>query len=101
MVMGRCMGDVARRHSTELVFAQQHTLEKGLRKFGKRGKQTAVKEVRQMRDQKCFEPTLVSELSAIERKKVQNAMMCLTKKREKSIKGTMTCNGAPTREWLG
>ena len=28
-------------------------------------------------------------------------MMCLTKKRDKSIKGRMVCNGAPTREWLG
>jgi len=54
-----------------------------------------------MHDQWCFEPTLVSELTAIERKKVQRAMMHLTKKRDKSIKGRMACNGAPTREWLG
>ena len=27
--------------------------------------------------------------------------MCLTKKRDKSIKGRMACDGAPTREWLG
>ena len=45
MVLGRCMGDVARRHSEELVFSQQCILEKGLHKFGKRGKQAAVKEV--------------------------------------------------------
>jgi len=43
----------------------------------------------------------VSEPSAIERKKAQNAMMHPTKKRDKSIKGRMACNGAPTREWLG
>ena len=45
MVAGRCMKDIARRHSTEPVFAQQHVLEKGLRKFGKQGKQATVKEV--------------------------------------------------------
>ena len=45
MVLGRCTRDIARRCSTEPVFAQQHTLEKGLRKFGKQGKQAAVKEV--------------------------------------------------------
>ena len=45
IVLGRCMGDMARRHSTELVFAQQHVLEKGLQKFGKQGKQATVKEV--------------------------------------------------------
>ena len=101
MVLGRCMGDVVRRHSEELVFSQQCVLEKRLLKFGKQGKQATVKEVRQTHDQKCFEPTLVNELSAIERKKAQNATMHLTKKRDKSIKGRMACNGAPTREWLG
>ena len=50
MATGRCMGDIARRHSTELVFAQQHTLEKGLHKLDKQGKQAAVKEVRQLHD---------------------------------------------------
>ena len=45
MVLGRCMGDIARRHSEEPVFSQQCTLEKKLRKFGKQGKQAAVKEV--------------------------------------------------------
>ena len=34
MVLGRHIGDTARRHSEELVFAQQRTLEKGPRKFG-------------------------------------------------------------------
>ena len=60
-----------------------------------------VKEVRQMHNRKCFEPTLVSDLSATERKKAQRAMMHLTEKRDRSVKGEMVCNGAPTREWLG
>ena len=45
MCLGRRVQDIALRHTTELVFAQQHTLEKGLRKFGKQGKQATVKEV--------------------------------------------------------
>ena len=101
VVLGRCIGDIARRCSEELVFAQQHTLDKGLCKFGEQGKQATTKEVRQMRERTRFEPTLVSELSANERKKAQNATMHLTEKRDKSIKGRMVCNGAPTREWLG
>ena len=43
--LGRCLQDIALRHTTELVFAQQHILEKGLHKFGKQGKQATVKEV--------------------------------------------------------
>jgi len=44
---------------------------------------------------------LVNDSSEAERKKAQRAMMHLTKKRDKSIKGRVVCNGAPTREWLG
>jgi len=43
--LGRCTQDIALRHTTELVFAQQHILEKGSHKFGKQGKQATVKEV--------------------------------------------------------
>ena len=57
--------------------------------------------MRQTHDRKCFEPTLVSDLSATERKKAQRAMLCLTEKRDRSIKGRTVCNGAPAREWLG
>ena len=57
--------------------------------------------MKQLHDRQCFEPTSVSDLSGTERKKAQRAMMCLTKKRDGSIKGRMVCNGAPTREWLG
>jgi hypothetical protein len=34
------------------------------------------------------------------RKKAQNALMFLTEKRNKSVKGRMVYNGKPTREWL-
>ena len=37
----------------------------------------------------------------MERKKAQRATMHLAEKRDKSIKGRMACNRAPTREWLG
>jgi hypothetical protein len=34
------------------------------------------------------------------RKKVQMALMFLTEKRDKSVKGRMASNGKPAREWL-
>jgi hypothetical protein len=33
-------------------------------------------------------------------KKAQIALMFLTEKRDKSVKGRMEYNGKPTREWL-
>ena len=44
---------------------------------------------------------LVNDSSAAERKKAQRATMHLTEKRDKSIKGRMVCDKAPTREWTG
>ena len=45
---------------------------------------------------------LISEkdLTPSERKKAMKALMFLTEKRDKSIKGQMVYNGKPTREWL-
>ena len=39
-------------------------------------------------------------MSPVERQRVQQALMFLTEKQEKSIKGRMVFNGKPTREWL-
>ena len=37
--------------------AQQYTLEKGLKKCGKRGEDAALKEITQLHSRACFEPT--------------------------------------------
>ncbi|MGC8532999.1 MAG: hypothetical protein ACP5M1_13275, partial [Acidiphilium sp.] len=39
-------------------------------------------------------------MSADEKRKTMEALMFLTEKRDKSIKGRMFYNGKPTREWL-
>jgi hypothetical protein len=46
----------------------------------------------------CFTPLKVKKPS--ERKKAQIALMFLTEKRDKSVKGRMVYNGKPMREWL-
>jgi hypothetical protein len=47
----------------------------------------------------CFGPILVSELTASEKKKAQEALMFLTEKRDGTIKGRTVYNGKPTRDW--
>ena len=87
MAMGRCINELNNKCETKKSFAQQHTLEKGLRKFGHEGEKATIKEMRQLHDRKCFAPTLISELNNNERKKAQCAPLHLTEKRDKSIKG--------------
>jgi hypothetical protein len=47
-----------------------------------------------------FAPMKVKEMKPSKRKKAQMALMFLTEKRDKSVKGRMVYNRKPTREWL-
>ena len=101
MLIARLIGDINHHYFSGEQHSQQYILEKGLKKFGKRGEDATLKEVRQLHSRRCFQPTLVKNLTNNERKKAQRALLYLTQKRDKSIKGRMVYNGKPTREWLG
>jgi hypothetical protein len=81
-------------------FAQQYILQKGLKVFGKKGHEALKKEIDQLHKRTCFAPMKVKEMNPSERKKAQMALMFLTEKSDKSVKGRMVYNGKPTREWL-
>jgi hypothetical protein len=81
-------------------FAQQYIVQRGLKKFGDKGKQAASKEMDQLHKRNCFTPMDIFKLSAPEKKKAQEALMFLMEKRDGTIKGRMVYNGKPTREWL-
>jgi hypothetical protein len=81
-------------------FAQQYMLQKRLKVSGRKGHDASMKEINQLHKRKCFEPLKVKEMKPSERKKAQIALMFLTEKRDKSVKGRMVYNGKPTREWL-
>jgi hypothetical protein len=81
-------------------FGQQHFLQKGLKLFGKRGEDGAMKEMAQLHNRVCFRPIDVSTLTIEEKRKAQEALMFLSEKRDESVKGRMVYNGKPTREWL-
>jgi hypothetical protein len=81
-------------------FAQQYMLQKGLKVFGEKGHDASKKEIDQLHKRTCFAPLKVREMKPLERKKAQMALMFLTEKRDKSVKGRMVYNGKPTREWL-
>ncbi|MGC8561563.1 MAG: hypothetical protein ACP5O1_12985, partial [Phycisphaerae bacterium] len=101
MVIARCMTEINSKATTlGASFAQQYILQKGLLKFKNSGKQAASKELEQLHKRNCFTPIDVTKLSADEKRKTMEALMFLTEKRDKSIKGRMVYNGKPTREWL-
>jgi hypothetical protein len=59
-----------------------------------------MKEIDQLHKRTCFAPLKVKEMKPSKRKKAHIALMFLTEKRDKSVKGRMVYNRKPTREWL-
>jgi hypothetical protein len=82
------------------TFAQQYMVQRGLKKFGQKGADAATKEMDQLHRRNCFTPIDVASMTQEERRKTVEALMFLTEKRDKTIKGRMVYNGKPTREWM-
>ena len=101
MVIARLMVDINEKATDQgASFAQQYIFQKGLKVFGARGSAAALKELDQLHRRTCFTPLSIAELTPSEKKKAMEALMFLTEKRDKTIKGRMVYNGKPTREWL-
>jgi hypothetical protein len=73
-------------------------LQKGLNVFGNKGHEASKKEIDQFHRRTCFAPLKVKEMKPSERKKAQMALMFLTEKRDKSVKGRMVYNGKSQQE---
>ena len=74
-------------------YGQQYSLNKGLKVF-KEGEEAAIKkEIKQMLQQECFTPILVSELTKSERMKSQNAIAMLTEKKDGTKKDELYSTG--------
>jgi hypothetical protein len=101
MLIARFIQDITKNVNEHGVsFIQQYILQKGLKVFGNKVHKASKKEIQQLHKRTCFAPLKVKEMKPSERKKAQMALMFLTEKRDKSVKGRMVYNGKPTREWL-
>ena len=67
--------------------AQQYLLLKGLKKYGKQGKQATTEELYQLHRRNCFTPIKIADLMKTERKKAMQVLMFLTEKCDRTIKG--------------
>jgi hypothetical protein len=71
-----------------------------LKVFGNKGHEAPMKGINQLHKRTCFARLKVKEMKPSKRKKAQIALMFLTAKRDKSVKGRMVYNRKPAREWL-
>ena len=54
---------------------------RGLKKFGEKGKQVALKEMQQLHDRVCFEPIRVESLTPREKKRALELLIFLVEKK--------------------
>ena len=100
-VIARVMVELNQRVGAKgILLGQQHILQKGLKLFQQDGYKAAVDELDQLHRRVCFTPMSVSELTPSEKKKAMEALMLLSEKKDKSIKGRMVYNGKPSRAWM-
>ena len=77
-----------------IQLAQQLSLNKGLKKLGKKGRNAACKELHQTHNRVKFKPVDVNSLTPEERKKAIKSLMFLTEKRNGTMKGRTCANGS-------
>jgi hypothetical protein len=63
-----------------------YSLEKGIQRFGDKGRKATNKEMTQMLDRVCFIPIHKSELSTTERKRALESLIFLSEKKDGTVK---------------
>ena len=97
-IHGRHQPDGTKRKGAS--FLQQYLIKQGIKKYGQRGYDGALKELDQLHRRSSFTPVSVKSMTGKERQRAMKALMFLSEKRTGEIKGRMVYNGKPTREWL-
>ena len=88
LLIAKAMVDFYHKGTTNTwSFGQQHKLQKGLKMFKEKGHAAAMKELDQLHKRMCFTPVDINDLTASEKKKAMEAMMLLSEKKDKAVKG--------------
>jgi hypothetical protein len=86
--------------TTLAMFIQTYSLNKGMKKFGQKGMDAAIKEMKQLHDRTVFEGIKVSHMTPLERKRAMESLLFLIKKRDGRIKARTCANGSTQREYI-
>ena len=73
-------------------------MKKGLREFGAKGKEVAMKEMQQHHDMSTFKPVHAKDLSQDEKRKALRSLIFLKQKPNGDVKGRHCADGRPQRQ---
>ena len=77
-----------------------YSLNKGILKYGYRGKKAVDKELSQLHNRQVFKPVRLSELTQKEKQRAMNSLIFLTEKRDGTIKARACANGSTQRSYI-
>ena len=77
-----------------------YSLQKGIKKFGRTGFDSAKGEMQQLHDRECWQPIKVETMSSSEKKKALESLIFLVEKKSGTIKARHCANGSKQREWI-
>ncbi|KAG7371066.1 reverse transcriptase RNA-dependent DNA polymerase [Nitzschia inconspicua] len=80
-------------------FVQTYSLMSGIKKFGEKGKEAAIDEVKQLHDRIVFRPIRIEDMTQLEKERAMESLIFLTEKRDGRLKGRMCANGSTQREY--
>ena len=87
-------------HSSGVIMAEQYSIKKGLKVFGKEGEKAVTKELSQMHDMVVYTPVHAHELTREQKLQALESLIFLTKKRCGRIKARACANGSKQRSYI-
>ena len=77
-----------------------YSLQKGIKKFQRKGFDAAKGEMKQLHDRDCWTPIHVSSMTKTERAKALESLIFLVEKKDGKIKARHCANGSKQRDWM-
>jgi hypothetical protein len=87
-------------HIIGVIMAEQYSINKGLKLFGKDGEKAVTKELSQMHDMVVYTPVHAHELTREQKHQALESLIFLTKKRCGRIKARACANGSKQRSYI-
>jgi hypothetical protein len=82
------------------MFTQTYSLNKGNKKFGQKGKDAVIKEMKQPHSRTVLEGIKVKDMTPLEHKRAMESLPFLVKKRNGKIKARTCANGSIEQEYI-
>jgi hypothetical protein len=87
-------------HVLGVILAEQYSVNKGIKLFGDRAKESVTKELKQLHDYGTYTPVHAHELTSEQRKEALASLIFITEKRCGRIKSRACVNGSTQRTYI-